>query len=83
MCLSVSTERMSTLRKLALAVPVAWIILVLLAFGGPLSLMKKLVYWPLAYAIALGVVNALVGAVYIVELLRVLIHSGATWSDTR
>jgi len=45
--------------------------------------MKKMVDWPLAYAVAMQVVNNVFGAVIIAELLRVLISSGASWSDTR
>ena len=74
---------MSTWRKLALAAAAAWAALVLFIFGGPLSLMNKMVDWPLAYAVAMQVVNNVFGAVIIVELLRVLIPSGASWSDTR
>lgn len=81
--LSSSVQPMSTWRKLALAAAPGWTILVLLVYGGPLSLMNKMMDWPIAYAIVLQVVNNVFGAVIIAELLRVLIPSGASWSDTR
>lgn len=74
---------MSTWRKLALAAATGWTILVLFVYGGSFSLMNKMMDWSLAYVVAMQVVNNVFGAVIIAELLRVVISSGAKWTNVR